>query len=106
MTRGECVQTVWERDQSCRAEGLLPAPCRTWPGLDVHELRGGSYRRRLFKHPDACILVCPGHHAQIHADTPTAIELGLYWSEAQADAFLAGVGFESKIVHRSKGLTE
>ena len=59
-------EQVIARDQTCVARtviteiacGFLPER----PGLEVDEIRGGSYRCTEWLQPERCRLLCPAHH--------------------------------------------
>jgi len=86
--------------QRCEAAGVAPGPCANPLGLpyQVHKLKRGSFYRRIMReYPEACLLVCPGHHEWITNHTPAAVDLGLAWDDAQARAFLQRKGRMKRI---------
>lgn len=59
-------QIVCERaDNQCEYADVIPEiSCGMLPGrgMEVDELRGGSYRQQEWLDPDRCKLTCPVHH--------------------------------------------
>jgi len=59
------AEVVARADGRCEYADVIPeVKCGMLPGrgMEVDELRGGSYRQAEWLNPDRCRLTCPVHH--------------------------------------------
>jgi hypothetical protein len=60
------IEVLARADGACQYADVVPeVRCAFYtdrPGLEVDELRGGSYRVTEWLDPNACRAVCPAHH--------------------------------------------
>ena len=75
-TRAEVRAVVLDRDQDCRARGLIPLHICAGP-LDVHERIPRSAWADGYLDPDNCLTLCRSAHDFVHDHSDLAVELGL-----------------------------